>query len=132
MKTFLQSLALALTVSIVTTATSLAEAKPIGRPNGTVAYRAGIYTTMNGNLSIALDKETGGTVDVRLKNAEGTVLYSQQVSKNESQYRSRLNLSDLPDGTYQVEITNGVETKTHTITLSTQQPAAPGRVLVLN
>ena len=132
MKNLIKSLALALTLGIVTSAASFADMKPIGRPNGAVMYRAGVYTTVKGNLNIALDKETGGTIDVRLKNADGTVLYSQQVGKSESQYRSRLNLSVLPDGKYQVEITNGVDTTTHTITLATQQPTTPGRVVALN
>ncbi|QIP12569.1 T9SS type A sorting domain-containing protein [Spirosoma aureum] len=132
MKTFIKPLLLTLSLGILTSLTSFSEAKPIGRPTGAVAYKAGVYTTVNGKLNIALDKETGGTVDIRLKNAQGAVLYSQHLNKNESQYRTRLNLSDLPDGVYQVEITNGVETTTHNITLSTQQPSTPSRVVALN
>ena len=131
MKTLIKSLALALSLGIVTSATSFAEANPGGRPATAVSYQSSVYTTVAGKLTIALDKQTGGAVDVRLKNAGGEVVYSQHIGKNESKYRSRLDLSELPDGVYQVEITNGVETTTHNITLSTQQPEAPARVIAL-
>ena len=131
MKTLIKSLALALSLGIITSAASFAEANPGGRPTAAVAYQSGVYTTVNGKLNIALDKQTGGVVDIKLKNAIGEVVYSQHVGKNESKYRTRLNLSELPDGVYQVEITNGVETTTHTITLSTQQPESPARVIAL-
>jgi hypothetical protein len=131
MKTLIKSFALALSLGIVTSAASFAEANPGGRPAMAAAYKSGVYTTINGKLNIALDKQTGGAIDVTLKNAGGEVVYSQHVGKNESKYRTRLNLSELPDGVYQVEITNGVETTTHTVTLSTQQPETPSRVIAL-
>jgi uncharacterized membrane protein YkoI len=56
------------------------------------AYKTGIYTTIEGKLNIALDKETGGAVDIRLKKADGKVLYSEHLGKNEkTAYRVRLN-----------------------------------------
>ncbi len=132
MKTILKSLLFSLSLGVFTSMVSFAEAKPVGRPANIAAYKAGVYTTVSGQLSIALNKEIGGAVDIRLKNAGGTVLYSQHLGKNESQYRTRLNMNELPDGTYQVEISNGVETTTHTITIATQQPSTPSRVIALN
>lgn len=131
MKTLIKSLAFALSLGLLTSVASFSEAKPIGRPTAAAAYKSSIYTTQGDKLTIALDKQTGGAVDIRLKNTDGTLLYSQHVGKNESQYRTRWNLSELPDGVYQVEITNGVETTTHQITISTQQPTTPNRLVAL-
>ncbi|MVM40624.1 T9SS type A sorting domain-containing protein [Spirosoma sp. HMF3257] len=129
MKTLIKSLALALSLGFVTSAASFAELNP-----GTTAasYKSAVYTTITGQLSIALDKQTGGAVDVSLKDAEGKVVYSRHLGKNESKYRTRLNLSELSDGVYQVEITNGVETTTHKVTIATHQPVTPSRVIALN
>lgn len=129
MKTLIKSLALALTLGVATSAATFAEVNP-----GTtaVSYQSAVYTTVSGKLSIALDKQKGGTVDVSLKDAEGKVVYARHLGKNESQYRTRLNLIDLPDGVYQVEITNGVETTSHKVTIATKQPVAPSRVIALN
>ena len=135
MKTLIKSLALAFSLAVVTSAASFAnttEANPIGRPSSAASYKSAIYTTVSGKLNIALDKETGGAVDIKLKNVEGAVVYTQHIGKNESKYRTRLNLSELPDGVYQVEITNGVDVTTHSVTLSTQQPNTPARVVALN
>lgn len=132
MKTLIKSLALALTLSAVTSAVSVAETNPGSRPTSSVAYKTGIYTTQTGQLHIALDKQTGGAVDVRLKRADGKVLFTQHVGKNESKYRTRLNLNELSDGVYQVEVTNGAETTTQNVTISTQQPSAPSRVISVN
>ncbi|QHV94389.1 MULTISPECIES: T9SS type A sorting domain-containing protein [Spirosoma] len=130
MKTLIKPLLLTLSLGILTSFASFSEAKP-GRPATVASYKSGIYTTLAGKLSIALDKETGGTVDVRLKNSDGSVVYSKHLGKNESKYRTRLNLSELPDGVYQVEITNGVETTTQNVTLATQQPTTPSRVVAI-
>ncbi|MVM32988.1 T9SS type A sorting domain-containing protein [Spirosoma sp. HMF4905] len=132
MKTLIKSLAVALTLGIVTSAASFAHTNPGTRPTTAAAYKTGIYSTPNGQLNIALDKEKGGAVDVRLKGADGKVLYTQHVGKNERNYRVRLNLSELADGVYQVEVSNGVETTTQTVTISTNQPSAPSRLISIN
>ncbi|MBD2699875.1 hypothetical protein IC229_04460 [Spirosoma sp. BT702] len=134
MKTLIKSFALALSLGIVTASATLTEAKPIGikDPSSAVSYQTGIYTSKDNKLNIALNKELGGTVDVKFKNNEGTVLFSERLGKNETAYRTRLNLGELPDGVYQVEITNGVETQKHVVTIKTEQPATSGRVVAMN
>ncbi|QHV94341.1 T9SS type A sorting domain-containing protein [Spirosoma endbachense] len=132
MKTLFKPLLVAFTLSLVTFSASLAEVNPGSRPAAVAAYKTGIYSTMEGKLQIALDKETGGAVDIRLKNADGKVLFYQRVGKNEKTSRIRLNLNELQDGAYRVEVTNGVETSTQIVTLSTQQPSAPSRLVAIN
>ncbi|QIP17294.1 hypothetical protein G8759_33955 [Spirosoma aureum] len=132
MKTLIKPLLVAFTLSLVTFSASLADVNPGSRPAAVAAYKTGIYSTMEGKLQIALDKETGGAVDIRLKNADGKVLFYQRVGKNEKTSRIRLNLNELQDGAYRVEVTNGVETSTQVVTLSTQQPSAPSRLVAIN
>ncbi|WP_420150950.1 T9SS type A sorting domain-containing protein [Spirosoma sp.] len=131
MKTLIKSLAIAFSLGIVTSAATFSEAKPIVRPAAVAAYKTGIYTTVDGRLSIALDKQTGGAVDIKMTNDAGKVMYSERLGKNESKYRIKLDMSQLPDGVYQVEITNGAETTIRTVTLSTEQPSNPGRLVAI-
>ena len=131
MKTLIKSLAVALSLGFITSVASFAETNPGGRSTTAASYQTGIYTSIDGKLNIGLDKQTGGTVDIRLKSADGKVLYTQHVGKNESKYRTRLNLDELPDGVYKVEITNGVETTTHNVTLSTQRPEVSSRQVAI-
>ena len=131
MKTLIKSFALALSLGIITTAASFAETNPGGRPTAVASYKTGIYSSISGKLNIALDKETGGSVDIRLKGTDGQVLYTHHLGKNERACRVRVDLNDLEDGTYQVEITNGVETTTQTVTISTNKPSASSRIIAI-
>lgn len=131
MKTLIKSLALALSLAAVTSSATFAETNPGGKTKEVATYKTGIYTSKSGQLNIALDKETSGTVDVRLTGADGQVLYSQHVGKNDRVYRAKLNLNDLEDGVYQVEITNGVDVTTHKVVISTKLPAAPNRLITI-
>lgn len=132
MKTLIKSFVVALSLGVLTSVASFAEGKPGSRPSTVASYKAGIYTSVDGKLNIGLDKQKGGAVDVSLKGANGKVFYSQHLGKNESTYRSRLNVSELPDGVYVIEITNGVETTKHQVTLSTKQPESPVRLVAIN
>ena len=129
MKTLIKSLLVALSLGVAASATTTLDAKPIGRPTGVATYKTGIYTSANGKLNIALDKQVGGSVNVQLKTVSGEVLYNQYIGKNERTFRRRLDLNELTDGTYVVEITNGVETTRQTISISTKNPATPGRTI---
>ncbi|GAB3994404.1 hypothetical protein GCM10028807_32130 [Spirosoma daeguense] len=131
MKTLIKSFALALSLGFATSVATFADVKP-NRPSTAVTYEAGIYTSKDSKLNIALNKEVGGTVSINFKNNNGKVLFSEQLGKNQTTYRTRLNLDELPDGVYQVEITNGVDTKMHTVTIKTEKPENPGRVVAMN
>ena len=132
MKNLIKPLLVVFSLSFLTLSAVLAETNPIGRPKAVASYKTGIYSTLEGKLNIALDKETTGTVDIRLTSITGKVLFSQRITKNEKASRIRLDMSELPDGAYQVEITNGVESTIHNVTISTKQPSSTSRLVAIN
>ncbi len=132
MKTLLNSLLVAFTLTLITVSASFAEANPGKRATSVATYKTGIYTNMAGKLNIALDKETTGAVDIKLKNTNGKVLFAQHLTKKEKTARLSLDMDQLPDGVYQLEISNGVDTSVQTVTLGTQQPSAPNRLVAIN
>jgi hypothetical protein len=125
MKTIVKSLFLALSLLLVVV--SMSNAKP-GRP-AVSTFKTGIYTSVSGKLHIALDKVSGGPVDIRLKNSTGDLLYNRHLGKNETTLRTRLNLDNLDDGDYVLEITNGIEKTSQTITIKTKQPQSFQRII---
>lgn len=129
MKTLVKSLLLALSLGLVTSVASVSEAKPVGRPTGVATYKAGMFTAIDGTLVVLVDKETGGHVDIQLKTIDGTVLYNQRLGKKDLKTRTKLNLSELADGQYTLEITNGVEKTTQNISIATRQPSTPSRIV---
>ncbi|GAB3905561.1 hypothetical protein GCM10028803_36600 [Larkinella knui] len=134
MKTLFNSLLVAFTLTVVTCSASWAESnKPIGRPKNVAAFQSGMYTTAEGKLRIALDKQTGGSVVIRLTNQAGTDLFVEQVGQRQQTARLLLDISALPDGLYQVVITNGVETTKQALTLATtRQTIAVSRLVAFN
>ena len=132
MKTLFKPLLLSFTLSLVTLSATLADSNPGNRTSTAATFKTGIYTTAEGKLQISLEKETGGAVDIKLKNADGKVFFTQHLSKKERAVRLRLNLSELPDGEYKLEVTNGVDVTTHSVQLSTKQPSAPSRLVAIN
>ncbi len=117
MKTLITTLALALSLATVTIA---ADVNPIVRPTKVAHYESGIYTTVAGKLHVSVDKQLGGTVAVSLKDGSGNVLFSRDIAKKDTQFRTRFDLSQLTDGTYELELTNGVDVTRQTIVIATK------------
>ncbi|GAB3776521.1 hypothetical protein GCM10028818_22290 [Spirosoma horti] len=132
MKALINPLVIAFSLTIATFSASFADTNSGGRPATVASYKTGMYTTAEGKLQIAVDKEATGAVDIQFVNAQGKVLFAQRMAKREKVARIRLTVSDLPDGSYQVRVTNNVEVTTHSVTLSTQQPmSGPGRLVAI-
>ena len=135
MKTLIQSLLVVASLNLVSVSAAQAATTSTDRPTRpavVATYKVGIYTTAEGKLNIALDKETGGAVIVRLTNSTGKEFFVERVGKQEKATRLRLDVSGLPDGVYQVEISNGSATTTHALTLATQQPSVSSRLVAIN
>ncbi|QJW91315.1 hypothetical protein HNV11_19000 [Spirosoma taeanense] len=131
MKTLIKPLLIALSLGFTTSAASFAETKPILRPAAAASYKVGMYPAVDGKFVVLLDKQQGGHVDIQLKSDDGTVLYTEHLGKKQMKSRRKLNLNDLEDGLYTIEVTNGVETTRQTVTISTRV-ATSGRTISLN
>ncbi len=131
MKTIIKSFALALSLSLTIVTASMADNTPPGRATTAAVYKANISPTASGQLNIAIDKETGGLVNIHLKSPNGILLYSEYMGKNELKYRVRLNLSELEDGVYKLVMTNGIEINVHELVISTPQLTTANHVITI-
>lgn len=133
MKTLIKSLLVAVTLTLVSFSASNADInKPIGRPKNAATFQRGIYTTSEGKLQIALNKQTGGTVEVRLVDQAGNEVFFQKIGKRQQAARLRLDVSALADGNYQVLITNGFDTTVNDLTIATQPSQVANRLIAVN
>ncbi|MGA0557380.1 T9SS type A sorting domain-containing protein [Larkinella sp. VNQ87] len=128
MKALFNTLLVALTVTAASFNVANAE---INKPKKAAAFQSGLYTTVDGKLQIAVQKETTSPVLVRLLDQKGKALFVQQIGKRQDAVRLRLDVSNLPDGVYQVAISNGVATTTKEVTLATQQPTTTARFVAV-
>ncbi|GAA4467451.1 hypothetical protein GCM10023189_51140 [Nibrella saemangeumensis] len=133
MKIFIASALFAL-VSVSSTVTAIAaddHSKP-AKPKATAAYQSSMYVVANTTkMAIAVDKEAGAAIYIKIMDEKGNVLTSQQLDKKDTNFRGRFDMSELKDGKYQVVITNGTDETKKEITLSTKPVLAPGRVVDL-
>lgn len=122
-------------VALTFTTASFAATNPDRRAKAKSAvatYESSLYTDAQGKLRIAVDKETGGIVEVRLVNQEGKEFFVREVGKRQITARMSLDVSSLPDGAYQIAISNGVDTKVNNLTVATQQPRFTSRLIAVN
>lgn len=133
MKTNTNSLLFALMFSAFTVASTVSVSAGVPKqPHRAAAYQVGVYSSLDGTkLNVAIDKQQGGWVDVKLKDAKGTVLFRQVIRKVDVAYRCKLNVSELAIGDYQLEVSNGQETTVRTVSISAMAPASPARTIAL-
>ncbi|GAB3908789.1 hypothetical protein GCM10028803_45090 [Larkinella knui] len=134
MKTLFNSLLVASLLTFVGFSVSLAETTTFGRPKPVVkpvAYQSSLYTDARGMIRLAVDKQAGGAVEIRLVNTAGKEFFVQRVGKHQQKARIRFDVSGLPDGAYQVVLTNGVTTFASNVVLTTQQPGFSSRLIAL-
>lgn len=135
MKTHINTLLVAFSLTLVSLSASFANTT--GSPSKAdtavaVTYKSGMYTNAEGKLNIAVEKQIGGTVEIRMSNSAGKELFSQRVGKRQKLARLRVDVSALPDGVYEVAVSNGIDTTVLHFTLATQQPGIPTRQIALN
>ncbi|MCY7360070.1 MAG: hypothetical protein LH609_21980, partial [Rudanella sp.] len=126
MKTFIKSLAVALTVGVVSLSTSVAATPGVSapkiRPVAHSAYQSAVYPSQfEPVINVIVQKEEGSTVQIRFKTNQGETLAERSVGRGKEKVAMKFRLSELPDGVYRIEITNGRDVTSKTIKLSTQQ-----------
>lgn len=120
MKTLSKSLLVAFLLTLTSVSVTKADVyMSFVHPKKPVTFQSSLFTTTEGKLRIALNKQTGGTVQIQIVNRAGAEVFSKQIGKNRQNARLQLDVRNLPDGVYQVSITNGVETTTQELTLAT-------------
>ncbi|GAB3915664.1 hypothetical protein [Larkinella terrae] len=130
MKTLVKLPLVALLLTFVAFAPSFATNRPTPAAKN-AAYQTSLYTDAQGKLRVAVDKETGGAVEVRLVNPEGKEFFVQEIGKRQKTARLALDISELPDGAYRVVFTNGVDTQVNNVTLATQKPNFATRLIAV-
>ena len=131
MKTFIKTLALALTLGVVSFSTSVAATRATNphsknRPVVHAAYQSVVYPSQYAPvINVIVEKEAGSTVEIRFKTNLGETLAERSIGRGKDKVAMKFRLSELPDGVYRVEITNGRDVTTKTIKLSTQTQESP-------
>lgn len=96
----------------------------------TSTFGTGIYATKTGKINVLIDKaNTESKTTLLLKNADGSIVYRETVSKEHKKFGRTLNLDAMDAGKYQLDIISGNEIQTKTFELADQKVE---RILTVN
>ncbi|GAB3546954.1 T9SS type A sorting domain-containing protein [Spirosoma fluminis] len=124
MKTLFASFLIALTTNAFATSDDKATAP--------ASFQSSVYVSTTSSIRVAIDKEKGQTVQIRLVDEKGRVVATESIAKKQSQFRGRFDVNKLPDGHYTLEITDGTSVETRGIDVATNTPTpSANRVISL-
>ena len=86
--------------------TAILSTTPIDNGNApkTLSFDASAYVTVNNQIRVAVEKSTLEPVEVLLRDDKNRVMFQQYVGKKEQKYAVKLNVAELPDGKYELEV----------------------------
>ncbi len=130
MKTIIKSLVCALALG-----TTVAFAHPTdekSKDNRPVpAFESSTYVSADANLRVAVKKNTTDRVYITLRNTDGVVLFAETIGKKETAYAAKIDVKDLNDGVYQLEISSGKDRVVKKLNLTSQKVETQRVVTVL-
>ncbi len=131
MKTFATSLMIALSLGFVTFA-SADDNRSTANTTTAGNYRTAIYTSVNtpSTLRVNVEKQAGKALVINIKDEKNNILATQYLTKKSGTFSAKFDLSELEDGTYNVEIAGDNEVTSKSITLKTTNVAVQRSVSV--
>ena len=69
-----------------------------------VTFETSAYVTKDASIKLAVKKNAPERVYITLRSANNEVLYRETINKNEMSYAAKINVNELTDGVYKLEI----------------------------
>jgi|JI6StandDraft_1071083.scaffolds.fasta_scaffold104032_2 hypothetical protein len=141
MKTFVKTLvgALALASTVAFASTSENKKSNPRRPaeNHTIENRTAVtfetsaYVTKDASIKLAVKKNAPERVYITLRSANNDILYRETINKNEMSYAAKINVNELTDGVYKLEIATAKDRVVKRLNLSSSKTEADRKITVL-
>ncbi|MFN8346678.1 MAG: hypothetical protein U0X91_16875 [Spirosomataceae bacterium] len=137
MKTLVITLISALTLTSATA--SIKGSKKAGsRPAEThtvenrtaVTFETSAYVTKDASIKLAVKKNAPERVYVTLRTANNDVLYRETINKNEMSYAAKINVNELTDGVYKLEIATDKDRVVKRLNLSSSKTESERKITV--
>ncbi|GAB2563086.1 hypothetical protein [Spirosoma aerophilum] len=100
-------------------------------PKG-LSFDASAFVTVDKQIRVSVQKSTEVPVVVLLRNKDNEVLFRQNISKKEVKYAVKLNVNDLADGQYELEVVSKEGSIRKQLNLSTAPVTQENRVVAVN
>ena len=97
----------------------------------TLPFDASAYVTINNQVRVAVQKTADVNVVVLLRNKANDILFRQNISKKESKYAVKLNVDELVDGQYEIEVKSNEGSIRKQLNLSTTPVQKASRIIAM-
>lgn len=108
MKTLVKTLICAAALSVSTI--SFAGEKKSTADKSSATFNASVYVAKDASIRVAVAKTAPSNVEIVLKNGKNEIVYSNNIDKNALKSSYKLNVDQLEDGEYTLEITSSSKT----------------------
>lgn len=96
-----------------------------------LSFDASAYVTVDKRIRVAVQKTTDVPVLVLLRNKDNEILFRQYIGKKESKYIVKLNVNELGDGQYDLEVSSKEGSIRKQLSLSTTPKNEPNRIIAM-
>ncbi|CAN5542158.1 hypothetical protein BH09BAC4_BH09BAC4_20210 [soil metagenome] len=96
-----------------------------------LTFDASAFITASNKIRIAVRKSTEAPVTIILRNAENQVFFQRDLGKKESKFAVKLNVDDLADGQYELEIKSNEGSINKHLNLSTAPVQKQSRIVAV-
>jgi hypothetical protein len=95
-----------------------------------VTFETSAYVTKDASIKLAVKKNAPERVYVTLRTANNDVLYRETINKNEMSYAAKINVNELTDGVYKLEIATDKDRVVKRLNLSSSKTEAERKITV--
>ncbi|QMW07055.1 hypothetical protein H3H32_22380 [Spirosoma foliorum] len=98
----------------------------------TLSFDASAFVTADHQIRVAVRKSAETPIEVVLRNKNHDVLYQHNIGKKEDKYTVKLNVNDLADGEYELEIKSNEGSIVKQLNVSSQPVQQVARTIAMN
>ncbi|GAB4054301.1 hypothetical protein [Spirosoma litoris] len=98
----------------------------------TLSFDASAFVTSDHQIRVAVRKSAETPIEVVLRNKSHDVLYHHNIGKKEDKYTVKLNVNDLADGEYELEIKSNEGSIVKQLNVSSQPVQQAVRTIAMN
>ncbi|MBD2702194.1 hypothetical protein IC229_16195 [Spirosoma sp. BT702] len=96
-----------------------------------LSFEASAFVTNSNQIRVAINKSPEKAVTVYLRNQDQQILFQENIRKSDVNYAVKMNVDELADGVYELEIKSSEGSIRKQITLATKALKATNRVVAL-
>jgi len=119
-----------LTIAALLSSANLVNPANPTTPKG-LSFDASAYVTINNQIRVAVSKSTEAPVVILLKSSDNQVVYRYSIDRKTEKYAVKLNVDELADGKYELEVTSKEGSIRKELNLVTQPVKVTTRVIAM-